>query len=108
MRDYTDIIDILLDKDNHEPIVLMDASGKEVAFQQVALVPYTTGGKDGLYVLLSPIEKIEGISEDAAIVFYVDTDGSGKSVLRAVDNDEVINAVFERYSQILEANGINV
>ncbi len=35
-----DLLDVLLDQDNKEPIVLMDENGKQMTFEQVAVIPY--------------------------------------------------------------------
>lgn len=35
-----DIIDVLLDEDNKDPIVLMDEKGRQLTFEQVAVIPY--------------------------------------------------------------------
>ena len=35
-----DILDVLLDQDNKEPIVLVDEAGKQLTFEQVAVIPY--------------------------------------------------------------------
>ena len=33
-----DILDILLDEDNRDPIVLVDEKGRRIAFEQVAII----------------------------------------------------------------------
>ena len=33
-----DLLDILLDKDNKEPITLMDEKGKQISFEQIAMI----------------------------------------------------------------------
>lgn len=35
-----DIIDILLDADNKDPIILVDNNRRKIAFEQVAVIPY--------------------------------------------------------------------
>ena len=35
-----DILDVLLDENNKEPIVLMDDKGKKLSFEQIAVIPY--------------------------------------------------------------------
>ena len=34
-----DILDILLDEDNRDPITLVDADGRAIDFEQVAVIP---------------------------------------------------------------------
>lgn len=35
-----DLLDVLLDQDNKEPIVLVDENGRQLTFEQVAVIPY--------------------------------------------------------------------
>lgn len=96
-----DILDILLDQENKSPIALGDGNGKVMRFEQVAVVPYN----DELYCILRPMDVIEGIGADEAVVFLCDTDDNGDTVLKIEQDDETAIAVFERYYVLLaEAN----
>ncbi|MBO5394359.1 MAG: DUF1292 domain-containing protein [Clostridia bacterium] len=97
-----DILDVLLDQDNKEPIVLMDEKGKQLTFEQVAVIPYEVRKEKRLYAVLKPLDKIEGIGEDEAIVFYVDTDEDGNSIIKVEEDEEVAIAVFDKYYDLLE------
>ena len=97
-----DLLDVLLDPDNKEPIVLMDEKGKQLTFEQVAVIPHEVRKENRLYVVLKPLDKIEGISEDEAIVFLVDTDDNGNSVIRVEEDEEIAIAVFDKYYDLLE------
>ena len=97
-----DILDVLLDQDNKEPIVLMDEKGKQITFEQVAVIPYEVRKEKRLYCVLKPIDKIEGISEDEAIVFFVDSDDEGNSIIKVEEDEEVAIAVFDKYYDLLE------
>lgn len=97
-----DLLDVLLDQDNKEPIVLMDESGKEITFEQVAVIPYEIKKENRLYCVLKPIDKIEGIGDDEAIVFLVDTDSEGNSVIKVEEDEEIAIAVFDKYYDLLE------
>ena len=97
-----DILDVLLDQDNREPIVLMDENGKQMSFEQVAVIPYEVRKEQRLYCVLKPLDKIEGIADDEAIVFLVDTDDEGNSVIRIEEDEEVAIAVFDKYYDLLE------
>ncbi len=99
-----DLLDILLDEDNKNPIVLGDEKGRQLRFEQVAIVHYN----NELYCLLKPIDAIEGIGDDAAFIFVVDTDDNGDTILRCETNWEVSVAVYERYGVLLlEANVVD-
>lgn len=97
-----DLLDVLLDQDNKEPIVLMDESGKQLTFEQVAVIPYEVRKEKRLYCVLKPLDKIEGIADDEAIVFLVDTDDEGNSIIRIEEDEEVAIAVFDKYYDLLE------
>jgi len=97
-----DILDVLLDQDNKEPIVLMDEKGKQLAFEQVAVIPYEVRKEKRLYAVLKPLDKIEGIGEDEAIVFFIDEDDEGNSVIKVEEDEEVAIAVLDKYYDLLE------
>ncbi len=97
-----DLLDVLLDQDNKEPIVLMDENGKQMTFEQVAVIPYEVRKEKRLYCVLKPLDKIEGIGDDEAIVFLVDTDDEGNSIIRIEEDEEIAIAVFDKYYDLLE------
>lgn len=96
-----DLLDILLDKDNCEPITLTDQNGKQMSFEQVAIVPKEVDGIRNLYTILKPLDNIKGIAEDEAIVFLVDTDDDGNSVLKVETDEKIAVEVFEEYYKLL-------
>ena len=93
-----DIIDILMDKDNRDPISLQDEHGKTTSFEQIAVIPYN----QRMYCVLKPLDKMEGIAEDEAVVFVMDTDKSGRGVLRVEDDEMIAIDVFNLYYDLLE------
>lgn len=97
-----DILDVLLDQDNKDPIVLVDEAGKQLTFEQVAVIPYEVRKEKRLYCVLKPLDKIEGIGDDEAIVFVVDQDKDGNSVIKVEEDEEVAIAVFDKYYDPLE------
>lgn len=93
-----DIIDILLDDENRDPIVLVDGCGKKIAFEQIAVIPYD----EKLYCVLKPIDHIDHVSDDEAIVFYIDEE-EGKEPSLMVETDEAkAMDVFEEYYNLLD------
>lgn len=92
-----DVLDVLLDAENKDPIVLTDEKGKTFTFEQIAVIPY----KERIYAILRPIDKIEGIGEDEAVVFYVRE--SGEEPVLVVETDEpTALTVFGKYYNLLE------
>lgn len=97
-----DLLDVLLDQDNKEPIVLVDENGRQLTFEQVAVIPYEVRKEKKLYAVLKPLDKIDGIADDEAIVFVVDQDDNGNSTIRVEEDEEVAIAVFDKYYDLLE------
>ena len=92
-----DILDVLLDEENTDPIVLTDEAGKRYTFEQIAIIPYN----EKVYCVLKPIDKVEGISEDEAVVFYVDERPTGSVLMVETDEKTAIN-VFDEYYNLLD------
>ena len=93
------LLDVLLDEDNTAPIYMRDESGRQLKFEQVAVIPY---GEDDLYCILKPITKLPGIADDEAIVFRVEEDENGEAILRVEDKEDVAIAVFDQYYDLIE------
>ncbi|MBP3431691.1 MAG: DUF1292 domain-containing protein [Clostridia bacterium] len=97
-----DLVDVLLDEDNKEPIVLVDGNGRKLSFEQIAVIPYN----DKLYCVLKPIDEIENVQDDEAIVFFVDEQKGQEPVLMVETDEKVAIEVFEEYYNLLdEAEG---
>lgn len=97
-----DLLEILLDANNKEPIVLTDDNGINITFEQVAIIPYEVGDDERLYAVLKPLDKIDGIEDDEAMVFKVSKNSDGSTFLN-LENDELIAIeVFNQYYDLLE------
>ncbi len=98
-----DLLDVLLDQENRDPIVLQDEKGRQLTFEQVAIIPFDLDEKTRkLYVVLKPLDKIEGIADDEAVVFVCDQDKDGNTVLKVEENEAVAISVFDKYYDLLE------
>ena len=92
------IVDILLDENNREPIVLIDDKGKKLSFEQIAVIPYN----DRLYAVLKPIDEIENVQDDEAIVFFVHEEEGKEPVLMVETDEKTAIAVFDEYYNLLD------
>ena len=101
-----DLLDVLLDANNTEPVSFVDKNGKQLHFRQVAVIPFLCGGEQRLYVLLAPLEARDGLDTDTAIVFRVGADGEGRSIISLEEDEEIAMAVYGRYTALLRAHGI--
>jgi len=93
-----DLLDILLDENNDEPISLFDEDDREVKFEQVAVIP----DNDKIYAILKPIDELEGVADDEAIVFLADYDEDGNTVLVIEKDEDAAIRVFDKYYQLLD------
>ena len=91
-------IDKLFDPENTEPLYLYNQEGEEVAFEQIAVIPY----EGETYCILQPIEGMEDVPEDAGLVFLITTDSEGEEILDIVDDDDKVDAIFDEYEKLLE------
>ncbi len=84
------MIEKLLAEDNFDNITLYDDEDNELEFEQVALIPMD----EALFAILKPAAPMEGVGEDEALVFFVDTE---EETLDLVVDEELGTAVFDLY-----------
>ena len=101
-EDFLSPIDMLLDEKNTENIKLYNEENKEVEFEQIALVPI----ENKTYAILKPVEAMEGIADDEALVFVID-EIDDEDCLVIVDDDKIIDKVFEEYYAMLDEQGVD-
>ncbi len=92
-----DILDVLLDEDNVEPLALRDEEGNTLFFEQIAVIPH----QDMVYCVLKPLSKIAGIAENEAVVFYVEEREDAPSALRVCADEATAIAVMKKYYRLL-------
>lgn len=81
----------LLDED--EIITLYDDDTKPVKFYEVACVEY----QGEFYALMQPVEPMEGLGEDEALIFKVREEDEDNDVFEPVTDERVLDAVFDEY-----------
>lgn len=101
-EESVDLLDILLDKDNKQSITLMDEKGKQISFEQIAMIVHEVKKEKKLFAILKPVDKIEGLGENEAIVFLVDQDKDGNTILKIEEDEDVAIDVFDEYYDLLE------
>ncbi len=90
-----DILSILFDENNTDPLVLYNDDVK-YTFHQIAVIPYNSE----IYSILKPVEMIEGIADDEAIVFKVLEDENGDSYLIVEEDENKAKLVFDEYLKL--------
>lgn len=101
LNEEIDILDVLLDEDNEDPIVLYDEAGKPFKFDQVAVIPF----EEKLFAILKPIDEIAGVADDEAIVFVVNEGEEGATTLIIETDEALAMRVFDEYYRLLDEQG---
>ena len=96
MENYNDFLDEELE--NEDIITLTSADGEEIDFIEIAGIAYN----GGFYLILQPVELLEGMSDDEALVFEVTSDSEGNDKFNVVLDDEIIDAVFAEYGRLYD------
>ena len=97
-QEVVNILDVLLDENNDKPITLYDENDKAVKFDQVAIIPM----EEQLYAILKPIDEMEGVADDEAIVFLVEEDEDGDAELVVETDEAKAMKVFDEYYKLLD------
>ena len=96
------LLDILLDEDNDDPITVYDENDKPVRFDQVAIIPF----KEKLYAILKPIDEMENVEDDEVIVFLIKETEDGDAELVIETDEPTAMKVYDEYLKLLdEAEG---
>ncbi len=93
-----DLLDVLLDEDNEDPVTLYDEQGKAFKFDQVAVIPLD----DKLYTILKPLDDLPGVADDEAIVFAINEQENGESSLIIETEESIAMRVFDEYYKLLD------
>lgn len=82
-------------EEDDDIVTLTSATGEEIDFVEIAGIAY----KGHFYVILQPVELLDGMDEDEALVFEITrTDDNDR--FEIVLDDEIIEAVFTEYNKL--------
>lgn len=76
-----------------EVITLYDDNNNPVDFTEVAVIEY----QGEFYALLQPVEPMEGLEEDEAIIFKVNQKDDDTDEFEPVTDESILDAVFNEY-----------
>lgn len=79
-------------------ITLLSATGEEIDFVEIAGIAH----KGNFYAILQPVELLEGMEDDEALVFKVSRNADGSDKFEIELDDEIIDAVFAQYNLLLD------
>lgn len=79
-------------------ISLIAATGEEIRFNKIALIAHN----GAFYAILQPIELLEGMADDEALVFKVSKTADGADSFEIELDDGIVNAVFDKYDRLYD------
>ncbi len=79
-------------------VTLLSATGEEIDFVEIAGIAH----KGNFYAILQPVELLEGMADDEALVFRVSRNEDGEDKFEIELDDEIIDAVFAEYNRLLD------
>ena len=79
-------------------VTLLSATGEKIDFIEIAGIAH----KGNFYAILQPVELLEGMADDEALVFKVSRTESGEDKFEIELDDEIIEAVFAEYNRLLD------
>lgn len=84
-------------------VTLKNADGEDVDFLEIAGIAH-----DGnFYAILQPVELIEGMDDDDALVFKVTKNADGSNNFELELDDDINSAVFAEYNRLLDEHIAN-
>ncbi len=86
------------EEENDDIITLQLSDGEEIDFVEIAGIALD---KD-FYAILQPVELVEGMSEDEALVFKVTRGIDGEDKFEIELRDEIVDKVFQEYNRLLD------
>ena len=89
--------ELIIDKED-DVITLLSSDGEEIDFVEVAGIALTTG----YYAILQPVQLLDGMDDDEALVFKVTRDPNGNDNFEIELADEIIDKVFAEYNRLLD------
>ena len=79
-------------------ITLLSATGEEIDFVEIAGIAH----KGNFYAILQPVELLDGMADDEALVFKVTRNEEGEDKFELELDDDIIDAVFAEYNRLLD------
>ena len=104
VKDELPPFDELEETSDDDIVTLLSADGEEIDFVEIAGIAH----KGNFYAILQPVELIEGMDDDEALVFKVSRGKDGEDKFEIELDDSIIEAVFAEYNKLLDdavANG---
>ena len=95
MEDFEKNLNEALEEDD-DIVTLLSADGEEIDFVEIAGIAH----KGNFYAILQPVELLEGMRDDEALVFKVTRDEKGQDHFEVVIDEELCDEVFQEYNKL--------
>lgn len=82
-------------------IQLINDDGETVDFYHVGTIEY----EGDWYVFFQPAEELADLDEDEVAVFRLERDENGEDVFVPLDDDELMEKVFDEFNRLSEEDG---
>ena len=89
-----------LDMEREDIVQLVDEDGNEVDFEHLMTLEH----KGRSYICLVPVDPMDDVEEDELVIMRIEDDGEGNDVYATIEDDAELDAVFEKYLEIAEAD----
>lgn len=84
--------------ESDEIITLISADGEEVDFFQIAGLSVD----ENFYTILKPVESMEGVTEEDALVFKVNMGEDGEGSFYLETDENMLARIYEEYLKLLD------
>lgn len=85
-------------EEDDDIVTLVSAGGKEIDFVEIAGIAH----KGSFYAILQPVELLDGMDDDEALVFKVTRGKDGEDKFEIELDDDIIDAVFAEYNRLYD------
>ena len=92
-----EIKDTVIDEED-DIIVLTGEDGTEREFYHIATIDYD----EKWYIFLHPVEEMEDVAEDEALIFEIKEDEDGNDLFTLLEDDDLIDKVYAEYIKELD------
>lgn len=96
MADYVE--QPLDNQDEYSVLTLISDDGEEIDFERIAYIPL----RGTLYLILKPLQLLDGMDENEAFVFKTHQDRNGEDRYDIELDEDIIDQVFEEYYRLLD------
>ena len=84
--------------ENDEYVTLKGQDGEEINFIDIAGIALDSG----YYAIMQPVELLDGMAEDEALVFKVEKLENGEDKFTIVVDDMIVDEVFAEYGRLID------